>query len=169
MDNPYFSSLQHVIDYMRNYFYLGGSRNKLQDFDITTNRDWDFQCPQFEFMNNYDQDWVRECFEKETPKPPVEVIRDSQGITWQIAEMVESEPYTDVLFAGLWKHKLYPQITLIERKDLELYRKVFEFMDTNYWKQFMWKSNPDQTFVLSKEARTKVFNDLYRVAGGYCG
>ncbi len=83
MDNPYFSSLQHVIDYMQKYFELEGSRGALKDFDITSDRHWPFECCPYSTLPNVDQEWIRECFNK-------------TGM-------------------GYWEHKLYPNVTLLER------------------------------------------------------
>lgn len=64
MDNPYFSSLQHVIDYMTIFFDLGGSRGALKDFDITSHRHWHFECRPYDLLPDVDQEWIRECFNK---------------------------------------------------------------------------------------------------------
>lgn len=65
MDNPYYSSLQHVIDYMRERFYLGGSRRKLRNYDTNLSEEWRFQLVPFEKLPNVDKEWILECFDKQ--------------------------------------------------------------------------------------------------------
>ena len=141
---------------MQKYFYLGGSRNKLQDFDLASDRDWDFNCRRYDLLPAVDQEWIRECFNKQDE--PV-VITFPGMLRFEI--MQSNSEYKDTQFAGYWKHKIYPQVTLIERHDLALYMEAFEDIDLDYWKSKLWKSNPDQSSTLSRDDQVRYFNMLY--------
>lgn len=129
--------------------YLGGSRQKLQDFDYSSPRDWDFNIQHFvpeNLFDNYPEvnDYVFENFQ---------YIHNSD-----YDDTNKMDDIKDTQFIEYYKHRLFPHITVVVRKNLALYKKVFDAIPFKYWKAFMWKSEPGLG-KLSEEARTdyKIF------------
>lgn len=131
-----------VLDLKERGFFLGGSRDKLNDrYSFDSIRDWDFNSPYFgkyvqivEGLENLDfktgfygdkevGEYVVENFDK-MPRPTNEYTIDN-------------------MFLGYWKHKVYPHITVIERYNLPLYIRAWECLDINLWGNYIWKSRPE--------------------------
>ena len=141
MENQLITDLPHLITYLNdNGYYLGGSRNKLKNYDIRSETDWDYNATSAFvrspwFQNNFDQ----------------------------IVSVLSN--YADNLFVSYWKHKIFDHVSVVERKDLDMYREIFETISIEFWKKYLWKSTPTPTHTLSRKRQINIFNQLYYVFG----
>lgn len=108
--------------------WLGGSRQKLNKLDVNWDGDWDWQV-----QAHPEDDWLSN-----------KIVTDPEFNQWILdnCETEENPQYPDSQFRGLWKHKDYPEITLILRNDLEFYIQVFEAIPKWFWHQYLWKRSP---------------------------
>lgn len=137
--------IYNVYDNMsRIGLYLGGSRSKLGNMDAASGTDWDWNAP----------DWGDMSWEQ---------IRYLNANFYDVYTTTDKRPaYADDLFVGYLKHRKYPHITVVLRRDLDLYRKVFGGIPLDFWAEYLWKSNPNksppyQTYI------TDIFNTLFKI------
>lgn len=131
--------------------FLGGSREKLNDLDYTSKRDWDFHLP----VQEEQYDW--EKFDA--------IYTDigkyiNQNFTRQYND--EAEMYKDHFFDSYYKNDLYPHITVIYNKDFTKYKKMWTKLDKQYWHDYIWKSNPAHKVELSNPEALRAFKQRNR-------
>lgn len=119
--------------------FLGGSREKLKDRDFSTERDWDFDVQNEKTIEEFN--WTA-TIQKTTP------LSNYINAEFFNAAFEETEGYDnpfnkDQDFVGYYKHYLFPHITIIVRENLSRYVKMWEKIDLEFWKTFLWKSNPE--------------------------
>jgi hypothetical protein len=163
------ADLKRVIKKMREgfypSFYLGGSRKKAPGggyaiLDRSVDWDWNVDIKNTPWLDNI-------------PLQNPLVFTPIQQFIAEEFEWVEKDwKYTDNQFAGLYRHRLFPHITLIVRRDLDLYKRVFDKIPKAYWQSYFWKSNPEtKERMKDKEYKKEwyirgiaTFNMLYEVA-----
>lgn len=123
-----------VNDLIQKGAFLGGSREKLNDFDYTSLRDWDFHV-QKEGNYPYAPKFIRDNFFQQDGE--------------------EAVNYEDKFFKSYWKHDTYPHITVIVNSNLTLYKKIWTKLPKSYWHNYVWKSNPMRIEELKDPAKLK--------------
>lgn len=123
------STVKDVVEKLQSLgAFLGGSREKLKDFDYSSDRDWDFnaQSPKDWWSSDPLMNYILHNF-KEMPT----------------GEGYEGNTFLDdPQFVAYFKHLDYPHITVIVRKDLEAYKKMWKAIPKWYWEHYLWKSAP---------------------------
>lgn len=138
--------------------FLGGSREKLRNWDVGDNTDWDF---------NVDHTWL---YEKNT-HPLRNYIFDNFELK-EYSDYALDPLSRDSLFLEIFEHKKYNHITVIVRSDLNLYKRVWNKIPRNFWEKYLWKSHPDRIEELKDPKKKKewvsfvnqLFNTWYVMA-----
>ena len=131
--------------------FLGGSREKLNDLDYTSKRDWDFHLPVPEEQYDLEEfDTIYTDIGKYI----------NQNSTRQYND--EAEMYKDNFFHSYYKNDLYPHITVIYNKDFTKYKKMWTKLDKQYWHNYIWKSNPARKIELSNPDALRAFKQRNR-------
>ena len=131
--------------------FLGGSREKLNDLDYTSKRDWDFHLPVQEEQYDVEKfDTIYTDIGKYI----------HNNFTRQYND--EAEMYKDNFFHSYYKNDLYPHITVIYNKDFTKYKKMWTKLDKQYWHNYIWKSNPARKIELSNPDALRAFKQRNR-------
>jgi len=146
-----------VSDLMEMGMHFGGSRQMLGDMDYGTERDWDF---------NFQLNTKKSVSLFQTTKyvwPNEEVGAYVEEHFYHAKESYESKDVT-----GYYKHRVYPHITLIGRRDLAKYKKVWDSITPEFHHKWLWKSAPHRpqdgaSVSKHKEAISKWFDSMLKM------
>ena len=124
--------------------FLGGSREKLNDKNALSLRDWDFHC-------QTPKDWNK-----------TNAAIDYVWANFNLQDDEDAVHYKDKFFHSYHKHAKYPHITVILNVELEKYKKIWTGLDKQYWHDYVWKSNPAIATELKDPAKLRAFKQRNR-------
>jgi hypothetical protein len=161
------SAQEVVAELERQGAFLHGSREKFNNRDFSHPADWDFAIAYDDVTAHLQYDGGLISFKEPNNVDFAEFVVNA--FNWS-----NNPTYIDSNFAGLKKHRLFPNITLQLKKDLQGYIRMWHKVPVEYYKQYLWKSNPEIIASIGddkekdkafKRFRTDTFEMLYQTLG----
>ena len=137
-------------------FYLFGSREMFNNLDLDDPTDWDF-------LGEIYVDWSRRGA-PHTPRSAF-IIDNFVSVNNKSKQNgYKDGPPPDNSFCELLRHKKFPNITIVIRKSVKVYQRMWEDLSFDFWHTNLWKSNPNSFYHLDpyqwKLGARKIFNTL---------